>query len=164
MEKIPDYPLEQVALIKKKREEEAEKVLKERKEALEVEEKKLEKVKEERDKVKKHKADKLKQLNDKFEEGITSDEIQMMERYLKVVDEQLKAKEDKVTEQQTARDAADKAVVDAKADLNKKQLAVEKMRIHRKEWEKEMKFLLQVEQGKHTDDIGTIIHARNKRS
>src|ERR1700679_3899739 len=100
MSNSPDYPLEQIAIIKQKKLDEAEKVLREKKKALEREEEKLATVEKERNEVKDHRFAKLTQLREKMDEGAPSDKIQQMRYYLKVVDEKLKLKEQKVKEQQ----------------------------------------------------------------
>ena len=93
------YPLEQIAEIKRKRLEEAEKVLKEKKRLHEVELEKLKKAQEKCDLVKKHKKEKLQKFYADFDIGTTSDKIITHERYLKkVVDEELKAEEKKVAD------------------------------------------------------------------
>ncbi len=160
--KKPKYPLEQLAEIKQRRVEEAEKDLKRKKELLEIEQEKLKKREEERDQVKAHKADKIMQLNKKFDEGISSDEIEQAKVYLKVVDEKLKGKELKVQEQQQVVKVAEKAVEEARAVLIKRQTEIEKIHMHRKEWEKEMKVLEAQEEEKLMDELGSTGFVRKK--
>jgi len=160
---IPDYPLHQLELIKQKRLEEAEKLLKAKKFALEEENKKQIKLEKARDVVKVHKGEKLDQMDEAFDYGTNSDEIEVMERYLKVVDERLKAKEDKVEAQKKAVTAAEEAVEEAKKDLYKKQQDIEKIDMHKKEWKKEVQMEMQRLQGVETDEIGSVIHTRKKR-
>jgi flagellar biosynthesis chaperone FliJ len=157
-----EYPLEQLATIKNKKLEEAEKVLKEKKEALIKEEEKLKTVEKERDEVKEHRHAKLEQLREKLDAGTPTDKIQQMKYYLKVVDEKLKAKEMKVKEQQKHVDNAQKQVDTARQDFLKKQQDVEKLRLHREEWEKEMKTLLEHMEGVESDELGSAMHARKK--
>jgi hypothetical protein len=133
------YPLDQVKQIKEKRLQEAEKVLKEKKEELAKEQDKLKAVEKERDEVLKHRQDKLKQFRDTLDEGTTTDKIQQMKRYLKVVEENLKVKEVKVQEQMKQVKLAETAVEAARQDYVKKHRDVEKLDIHRKEWDKEVK-------------------------
>lgn len=163
MEKAHGYPLEQVAIIKQKKLDEAEKVLREKKKALEVEEKKLAEVEKERDEVKDHRIAKLTQLREKMDEGAPSDKIQQMRYYLKVVDEKLKAKEQKVKEQLKQVEHAKQQVEVARNDLLKKQHDVEKLNMHRKEWEQEMKMLEAHKEGVESDEMGSIIHHRKKK-
>jgi hypothetical protein len=158
------YPLEQLALIKQKKLEEAERVLTERKEQLEKEQKQLLVVEKERDEVKHHREDKLAQLRQKLDEGSTTDKIQEGKRYLKIVDEKLSQKQVKVTEQQKKVNTASDLLEEARKDLFKKQQAVEKLKIHRKEWEKEMKALEAYQEDLEGDEIGSAMHLLRKRA
>ena|ERR1700722_7600284 len=155
-----EYPLEQLVLIKQKKLEEAEKHLRDKKKALDEEEKKLKQVEKERDKVKDHRFSKLTQLREKMDEGAPSHKIQQMRYYLKEVDQQLAQKEQKVKEQHKQVETAQKNVELARADLLKKQQDVEKLRIHREEWDKEMKILETQKEGVETDETGSALHNR----
>src|SRR5579862_4957346 len=160
MQGAQGYPLEQLVLIKQKKLEEAEKNLRDKKRALEEEENKLKMVEKERDKVKEHRFAKLTQLREKMDEGAPSEKIQQVRYYLKEVDQQLAQKENKVKEQIKHVDTAKKNVEIARADLLKKQQDVEKMRLHREEWEKEMRVILVQKEGIETDEMGSALHAR----
>jgi len=157
------YPLEQLAIIKQKKLEDAEKLLGEKKRALIKEEEKLAQVEKERDEVKAHKDDKLAQLRQTLDEGTTTDKIQQMKAYLKVVDEQLHQKQLKVKEQQKVVDAAIAQVEEARKEFFKRQLNVEKLRIHRKEWEAEMKVIEEQKEGIQTDEIGSAMDSLRRR-
>jgi flagellar biosynthesis chaperone FliJ len=157
------YPLEQLAMIKKRRLEEAERVLKEKKLLLAKEQEKQKQLEEDRNTTFKHRAAKMKQLRDKLDEGTTSDKIEIMRDYIKVVDDELKQKEKKVQEQLKVVEAAEQAVEAARKDMIKKQHDVEKMKMHRKEWEKEMRVLEIHAEGVETDDLGTAMHSTKKR-
>lgn len=158
------YPLEQLATIKQKKLEEAERVLQEKKRLLELEEAKLAERQKERDKVKEHKDAKLQQLRDELDAGTTSDKVQQMKYYLKVVDEQLKQKETKLKEQQKVVDAAQSAVETARQDLLKKQQDVEKLKMHRKEWEQEMRREEVRKEQIETDETGASLHTIRKQA
>ena len=155
MSKPSDYPLEQLATIKQKRLEEAEKTLKEKKILLEQEEKKLQDLIKTRDEIKTHKDEKLQQLRDSLDEGTTSDKIQAMIRYIKIVDEKLILRERKVQDQQ-------KNVETAKAVVLKKQQEVEKIHLHKKEWKKEAAKEEQRIENIETDEIGSSIYMIKK--
>jgi hypothetical protein len=159
-QKDQKYPLEQLVLIKQKKLEEAEKNLRDKKRALEEEEKKLQTVEKERDKVKDHRFSKLTQLREKMDEGAPSEKIQQMRYYLKEVDQQLAQKELKVKEQIRHVETAQKNIEIARADLLKKQQDVEKMRMHREEWDKEMKAIEIQKEGVETDEMGSVLHNR----
>jgi flagellar biosynthesis chaperone FliJ len=163
MEESSHYPLEQIAIIKQKKLDEAERVLREKKKALEKEEEKLAAVEKERNEVKDHRFAKLTQLREKMDEGAPSDKIQQMRNYLKVVDEKLKSKEIKVKEQQKQVETAKQQVEVARNDLVKKQQDVEKMQTHRKEWEKEMHALAEHKETLETDEMGAVLHHRRHK-
>jgi flagellar biosynthesis chaperone FliJ len=156
------YPLEQLALIKQRKLDEAEKILKERKAFLAREEEKLQVVEAERDKVKTHKIAKLTQLRNELDSGSTSDKIQQMKEYLKIVDEELRQKEFKVSEQAKKVAEAAKQVEIARQNLLKKQHDVEKLKIHRKEWEAQMRLELGRKEAIEEDEIGSVRHVRKK--
>ena len=157
------YPLEQIAQIKQKRLEEAEKLLKEKKRLLDVELEKLKKAEEKRDLVKKHKKDKLKKFLDEMAEGTTSDKIVTHERYLKkVVDEELKAEEKKVLDQKKVVQKAEEEVEKARKERLKKNLDVEKLKLHKDEWKKEAHHEALKLEASETDELGTSAHLRRK--
>lgn len=158
------YPLEQLTDIKKKRLEEAEKILQEKKELLIKEEKKLEQVTNERNQVKEHKDEKLAQLRAELDRGTTSLKIQQMKVYLKEVDEKLKQREVKVLDQKKQVDSATKAVETARQEMLKKQQSVEKMHLHKAEWSKEQKAQEALQEALANDEIGTTIFLRKKRT
>lgn len=160
---IPEYPLEQLAQIKKRRLEEAEKTLFEKKQILAKEQEKLLAVEEERDKVLLHKNEKLHQLRETLDAGSTSDKIQQMKQYLKIVDEQLLQKEKKVKEQQKHVEEAEKQVEKARQDLFKKQQDVEKIQMHHGEWEKDVKKQMEQKEALEADEIGSTIHSMRKK-
>ncbi len=155
--------MEQLALIKTKRLEEAEKIFQEKKALLTKEEEQLKVVEKDRDKVKAHKEAKLAQLRNELDTGSTTGKIQQMKQYLKDVNEKLAQKELKVKEQKKKVEAAEVAVEEARKVMRQKQQDVEKMQIHRKEWEKEKKVYLEHLDALETDEIGTTIHIKHKR-
>lgn len=159
---LPKYPLEQLATIKQKKLEEAERELNEKKEALNKEKEKLKKVEKIRDEVREHKAAKLQQLRDELDQGTTTTIIQRMKYYLKVVDEDLLVKEQKVVEQQKHVTAAKAQLEEARKVFFQRQKDVEKLKMHRQEWEQEMKMILAHEDEIITDEIGSAMHIIKK--
>ncbi|MBS3904027.1 MAG: type III secretion T3S chaperone [Simkania sp.] len=157
------YPLEQIKQIKDKRLQEAEKFLREKKEAQRKEEEKLRVVEEERNEILQHREAKLTQFRETLDEGTTTDKIQQMKQYLKVVEEKLKVKEVKVQEQKKQVDLAIAAVEAARLELLKKQRDVEKLDIHQKEWDKEVKAALEHKETTEADEMGGVLHERLKR-
>jgi len=164
MKEHSKYPLAQVASIKKRRLDEAEKVLKEKKQLLVKEEEKLALAEQKRDEVKEHKTAKLSQLREKLDEGTTSDKIQQMRQYLKIVEEKLKVEETKVKEQKKQVELAEKQVDLARQDLFKKQKDVEKLSLHHKEWEKEVAHETTRQAAVETDELGSSMHVLKKKS
>lgn len=152
------YPLKQVIEVKQKRVEDAEKVVKEKQLALENEQKKLAEREAERDKVKTHKLDKLKQLRDTLDEGSTSPKIQQMKVYLKIVDEKLLIEEKKVKEQKEQVVTAERNLEQAKEHLRIKRVEVDKLMMHKKDWEKEARKESEIIEGREQDELGAMIH------
>lgn len=152
------YPLKQIIEVKQKRVEDAEKVVLEKRQALQKEEEKLAQREAERDKVKKHQQDKLKQLRDTLDHSMTSPKVQQMKAYLKVVDEKLKVEEKKVKDQKEQVNIATKNLEQAQEDLKKKRQEVDKLMTHRKDWEKEMQKEMEIVEGREQDELGTIIY------
>src|SRR4051794_1190853 len=145
------YPLKQIIEVKQRRVDEAEKVVLEKKAALQKEQEKLAQRKADRDKVKSHQQDKLKQLRDTLDHASTSPKIQQMKVYLKVVDEKLKIEEKKVKDQQEQVNIAQKNLEQAQEDLMRKRQEVDKLMTHKKDWEKEMKKELEIVEGREQD-------------
>ncbi len=156
------YPLDQLAQIKQKRLEEAEKILREKKEALAREQEKLKQLEKKRDELKDHYKAKLTQLREKLDEGTSSAKITQMKQYLKIVVEDLAVEERKVSAQEKVVEAAEKQVEEARAELFKKQKDVEKLSLHHKEWKKEMHAIEEQKEGAHEDEMGSNMHHLKK--
>lgn len=148
------YPLKQVLEIKHRRVDAAEKVVKEKKELLVKEQEKLKQREEERDKVLTHQQDKLKQLRAEMDHATTSPKIQQMKVYLAVVAEKLAIEEKKVKDQKEQVKIAEKNVEDAKAELARKRLEVDKLVAHKKDWEQEARKEMEIMEGREQDDLG----------
>jgi hypothetical protein len=157
------YPLEQLALIKAKKLEEAERILRDKKGKLTEEEEKLKKVKKERDEVKKHKDDKLQQLRDALDAGERTDKIEQKRTYLKLVKEKLITHDKKVSDQKMQVEKAEREVEEARAQMLKRQRDVEKIKEHRQEWKKELLKEMEQEEAKEADEMGTTRHILRKR-
>jgi flagellar biosynthesis chaperone FliJ len=162
MEESQKYPLDQLVAIKQKRLEEAEKVLTEKKAILAQEEEKLAALEKKRDEVKEHYDAKLKQLREKLDEGTATDKITQMKQYLKLVVEDLKIEENKVTAQLKVVANAQDQVELARQDLFKKQKDVEKLKIHHKEWTKEMNTIIERKEEVIGDEMGSAVHSIKK--
>lgn len=157
------YPLAQVLNIKKKRVEAAELIVQEKKKALEAEQEKLKQREAERDKVQKHRKEKLDQLREELDGGTTTDVVQQMKAYIKVVDERVKIEIKKVNEQKEQVKIAEKNLEAAQEDLRKKRIEVDKLETHRKDWEKEMKLEQTRSEEKEMDEVGNVIHMVHMR-
>jgi len=157
------YPLKQVIEVKQKRVDDAEKVVKEKQQALVQEQKKLAEREAERDKVKNHKKTKLQQLRDTLDQGCNTTEIQQMKVYLKIVDEKLKVEEKKVHDQKEQVKVAEKNLEQAKLELQRKRQEVDKLLMHKKDWEKEKRKELEIIEGREQDELGSIIHTAQHR-
>lgn len=163
--KKPKYPLEQVALIKKRRLEEAERHLKKCKETLETEQEKLKQAKEKLSQVKKHKDEKIRKFFEEMKEGTTSLKIERHDNYIKnVVDIDLKEKAEVVKKQQAEVKKAEVKLEEARQDRIKKNQEMEKIKLHREEWDKEQKRELLRQEASESDELGTSMHARKTRN
>ena len=150
-----EYPLLEVLNIKRKRVDEAHKVLQEKRRLLLEEEKKLREREAERDKVLKHRNAKLRQLDEILEDITTSDKIQRIKVYIEVVNEKLQAEEKKVEQQKEAVKLAEKEVQLAEENWREKRKEVEKLEIHQEQWTKQMKKELEFEETKEQEELGS---------
>lgn len=157
------YPLQQVLEVKQRRVEDAEKVVKEKKDALEKEKEKLKQVEAERDKVLDLRKAKLKQMRQAMDEGTTSTEILQMKVFLNVVDDRLKVEEKKVKDQQGQVEVAEKNLEMAIEQLRIKRQEVDKLVTHREDWTKEMRKEQEVIEGREQDEMGNIIFSIKQR-
>lgn len=144
--------------------EDAEKVVLEKRKALELEQEKLKEREKERDQVKTHKQDKLQQLRDELDSGTTSEKIIQMKAYLKTVDERLKVEEKKVFDQKALVKTAEQNLENAQEDLKRKRQEVDKLLTHRKDWQKEVAKEEEIIEGREQDEIGSVMYLSNKRN
>jgi flagellar biosynthesis chaperone FliJ len=163
MNKPLSYPLEQLMTIKKNRFDQAVKTLEEKKNLLEKAYEKLYELTQERDKVLEHKVAKLTQLRNFLDEGTTTDKIQQMKAYLKTVEEKLAEKEKKVVDQQKQVDLAQKQVDLATDELFQRKKDLEKLEIHKQEWEKEVKYWTEQKEAVEHDEQGSSTHLLRKK-
>lgn len=157
------YPLKQVMEVKQRRVDEAERVVKQKRAALEAEKEKLKAREADRDKAAKHHMSKLTQLRNRLDEGTTTDKIIQMKDYLKVAKERVKAEEKKVKEQQEQVDLATKNLTMAQNDLRLRRQEVDKLETHRKDWVKQMRKEEEIIEGREQDEIGTVIFSIRQR-
>ena len=158
-----NYPLEQLMTIKKNRFDQAVKTLEEKKAILEKAYEKLYDLTQERDEVLSHKTAKLTQLRETLDEGTTTDKIQQMKVYLKTVDEKLAEKQKKVADQQKQVDLAQKQVDLATDELLQRKKDLEKLEMHKLEWEKEVRYWTEQKEAVEHDEQGSAMHQIRKR-
>lgn len=160
-----EYPLHQVMDVKKRRVEHAEKVVKDKKEALEKEKDKLKEREKERDKAIQHYNDKLNQLRSELDsgEGTTTDKIIRMKNYIKVAMEKVKIEEKKVKDQKDQVEIATKNLQAALNELRLKRQEVDKLETHRKDWIREMRKEEEIIEQREMDEIGSVIFLTNQR-
>jgi|GEM_PF-252385 len=154
MSQTPQYPLEQLITIKQNRFDQAVKTLEAKKELLEKAYEKLFDLTQEQNEVQEHKTAKLIQVREELDKGTTTDKIQQMKAYLKVVDEKLAEKKKKVAAQQKTVDTAQKQVDLATDDLFQKKKDLEKLEMHKKEWQKEMGYWVEQKEAAEHDEQG----------
>lgn len=157
------YPLEQLMTIKKNRFEQAIKTLEEKKIILEKAYEKLYDVTQVRDKALAHKQEKLIQLRQVLDEGSTTDKIQQMKVYLKLAVEKLAEKEKKVVDQQKQVDLAQKQVDLATDELFQRKKDLEKLELHKKEWEKEAHYWAEQKEAQEHDEQGSQVYSLRKK-
>jgi hypothetical protein len=158
-----NYPLEQLMLIKKNRFDQAVKVLEEKKALLEKAYDKLYDLTKERDEVLQHKMAKLQQLRNAMDKGTTTDKIQQMKVYLKIVEEKLVEKNKKVIDQQKQVDLAQKQVDLATEELFQRKKDLEKLEMHKVEWLKEVHYWTERKESEQHDEQGSSTHLLRKR-
>ena len=163
MAKKSRYPLEQVIEIKKNRFDQAVRTLEEKKEILEKAYEALFDLNQALDEIKSHKQAKLDQIRDALDEGTSSDKIQQMKIYLKVVDEKVLEQKKKRDTQQTVVDDAQKQVDLATDDLFQKKKDLEKLELHKKDWEKEDARELERKEESEHDEQGSAGYHRLKQ-
>lgn len=158
------YPLLQILQIKKRRVEDAERVVIEKRNLLKQEEEKLKQKEKERDKVLDHQKKKLQQMRDEMDGGTTSPKIIQMKVYLKVVEENLKTEEKKVNDQKEQVKNAEKNLEQAIQALKLRRLEVDKLLTHKQDWEKEMRKEEEIIEGREQDDIGSIVYMMHRKT
>ncbi len=157
------YPLEQLMTIKKNRFDQAIKILAQKKEILEKAKEKLYLTTKERDEVLQHKTAKLTQMREASDEGASTDKIQQMKLYLKVVEGKLAEKQAKVVEQQKQVDLAQKQVDLATEEVFQRKKDLEKLEMHKQEWEKEVRYWTEQKEAIEQDEQGSATHTLRKR-
>lgn len=156
------YPLNQLMTIKENRYDAALLELEKRKESLKQAITELEKLEKARDEVLRHKQDKLKKLRQELDEGTTTDKITQAKNYLEVVEENLQKEERKVAAQQKVVEKKEQEVEQAKALVLEREKDLEKLKEHKKTWEKEENYRSNRQEEKEQDELGSASHTLKK--
>lgn len=158
-----NYPLEQLLTIKKNRFDQALKILEDKKRLLEQAKMKLATVTAERDRVRDHKVSKLQQLRDELDQGTSTDKVQQMKAYLKIVDQELAQKETQVVQEEKQVHLATQQVELATAEVNQKRKDLEKLELHKKEWSQEVRSWIERKEELEHDEQGAALHALHQK-
>ncbi|MFT5318160.1 MAG: hypothetical protein ACI8RA_001422 [Chlamydiales bacterium] len=159
-----NYPLAQVLDIKKRRVDEAKKVVREKIKLLEREREKLLEAEKQRDKAKDHQQAKLQQLRDYVDtDGLNPEKVLQMKVYLKIVKEKLAAEEQKVLKQKDNVQTAEKNLDEAKEQKRQREYEVDKIKMHREEWEKEARKEIELQEIKEMDELGNLMFLKKQR-
>ncbi|MBN1914485.1 MAG: type III secretion T3S chaperone [Parachlamydiales bacterium] len=157
------YPLEQLARIKKKRFEDAIKILEQKSDLLKKEQKKYKELEAKREEIQLHKKAKIEQLQASIAEGTTSNKIQQKKQYIEVVSERLLEQMAKVEKQKMALKKAQKDFDEAKTELFNRKKDIEKLDIHKAEWKKEIHKMYEQAEALEQDEIGSIRYTMQKK-
>jgi hypothetical protein len=155
------YPLKEISEIKKKRLEEAEKILREKRLALDAAEANLKTKKEDLNASLKLKVEMIEKHFKEIEKGTTSDVMERHNRYIQeVMDVKIAEERKKVEDQKKVVKDAKLALEKARAERLIKNQALEKINLHEKEWTKEAKKEMEIEEEAIADELGTSMHGR----
>lgn len=158
------YPLQQIAEIKKRRLEEAEKILREKRQELDNAENELKERRKLLNTTQKLKLEMIEKHYKEIEKGTTSDVMERHDRYIKeVIDIKLAEEKKNVDDQKKIVKEARIALEKARNERLKKNQEMEKIHIHKKEWTKEAKKEMEIEEASIADELGTSMHARKMR-
>ncbi len=102
-------------------------------------------------------------MRDILDEGTTTDKIQQMKYYLETVNEKLQKEETKVATQKEEVIKAEKQVEAAKKELFARKKDLEKLEIHKKEWEKEVQYWAEQKESREQDELGSAQHSLRKK-
>jgi flagellar biosynthesis chaperone FliJ len=158
-----NYPLIEVIRIKKRRLDEAEKVLREKKLILEKELEKLKVCQKEHDEAKAVFDNYLQKLRQALDEGEPGKKIEQHKLHLKDLKDKFIATQKKLETQKKAVLLAEKAVEEARSDYQQKEKELEKLHIHKGEWIEALKLEETRAEEIKMDEISTSGFARKKK-
>lgn len=158
-----NYPLIEVIRIKKRRLDEAEKALREKKEILAKEQEKLKACQKELDEAKTKFDTYLQKLRDAMDQGEPSSKIDQHKMHLKDLKDHFLICQKKLDNQKKVVKSAEDAVEVARLDYQQKEKELEKLNIHKAEWMQAMKLEEVRQEEIKMDEISTSAHARKKK-
>lgn len=158
-----NYPLIEVIRIKKRRLDEAERVLREKKLILEKEQEKLETCEKEFQEAKNIFDTYLQKLRDAMDQGEGASKIQQHKLHLKDLKDHYIASEKKLEAQKKVVKSCEAAVEQARLDYMQKEKEVEKLHIHKKEWQEVLSMEEKRAEEIKMDEISTSSFARKKK-
>ena len=158
-----NYPLVEVIRIKKRRLDDAEKVLREKKAILERELEKLAQIQKELDSAKEKFDRYLQKLRQAMDEGEPSSKIDQHKLHLKDLKELYLLCQKKLDNQKKVVKSAEDAVDLARQDYQQKEKELEKLNIHKAEWVQALKLEEARQEDIKMDEISTSAHARKKK-
>ena len=162
--KKKEYPLKEIIEIKKRRLEEAEKILRQKQDALVEAEKNLTEKKKLLNASEKVKLEMIEKHYKKIENGTTADVMERHNHYIQeVINVKIAEEKKKVEAQKKVVQEAHVALDKARAERLEKHKDLEKIHTHEKEWSKEAKKELEIFEAIVEDEIGTIIHGKQSR-
>jgi hypothetical protein len=158
------YPLAQIEEIKKRRLEDAEKILREKRTELDVAEKDLDEKRKALNATQAVKLEMIEKYYEDIKKGTTSILMERHDSYIReVMNVKLAEEKKKVDDQKKVVKQAVLALEKAREERLKKNQELEKIHIHKKEWTKDMKKEMDLEEAGVSDELGTSMHARNMK-
>jgi len=156
-----EYPLKQIAEIKKRRLEEAEKILRQRRDAFDKAEIELKERRKLLNESMNLKLEIIEKHYKKIENGTTADIMERHDHYIKeVINVKIAEEKKRVDAQKKVVKEAEAALELAKVDRLKKNQDLEKIYMHEKEWTTETRKEIDIEEAIVEDELGSIMHSR----
>lgn len=158
-----NYPLIEVIRLKKRRLDEAEKILRDKKQILAKEEEKLKVIQKELNEAKTKFDTYLQKLRDAMDQGEPSSKIDHHKLHLKDLKELFLMCQKKLDNQKKVVKSAEEAVETARLDYQLKEKECEKLTIHKTEWLQAMTLEQARADELKMDEMSTSAHARKKK-
>lgn len=157
-EKPNPYPLEEICKVKEERKNRAARVVQEKQRILDAEEQKLQQLQAEYQQQIDYKTNRINDLMDMRDRGeITPSYYKQMMLFTIVLDEKIMTAYKYIEQQRVVIQKAQKAVNDAKAELKLREIEVDKIKEHKKEWVEEEKKRVDEIIEDELDEIGALM-------